>query len=106
MVRVKFIEANGDEHSIDAKPGRSLMENAVKNGVPGIAADCGGVRACATCRVYIGAGWREKTGEPSPGECEMLEYSGETKDNARLSCQIEITADLDGLTVSMPESQH
>ena len=106
MVRIKYIEASGAEHIIDAKPGSSLMESAVKNGVPGIAADCGGVCACATCRVYIDAAWRDKTGEPGHAEREMLEYSGETKPDARLSCQIPITEQLEGLTVSMPDSQY
>jgi 2Fe-2S ferredoxin len=105
MVMIKLIEASGAAHVIDAKPGRSLMENAVKNGVAGIAADCGGMCACATCRVYVGAEWRENMREPSRGEREMLEYSGDTREDARLSCQIEISDDLEGLTVTMPESQ-
>jgi 2Fe-2S ferredoxin len=106
MVMVKYVEADGVEHIIDAKPRRSLMENAVKNGVPGIAAECGGVRACATCRVYVSAEWREKTGEASDSEREMLEFSGETHESARLSCQISVTEELEGLTVSMPASQY
>jgi 2Fe-2S ferredoxin len=107
MVKIKLVEANGTEHEIMAKPGLSLMENAVKNAVPGIVADCGGICACATCRVYIkDPQWRAKTGEASEDERGMVEIAGDTNDGVRLSCQIEVTEELDGLTVVMPESQY
>ena len=107
MVKIKLVEANGTVHEINAKPGLSLMENAVKNAVPGIAADCGGILACATCRVYIkDPEWRAKTGEASEDERGMVEFAGDTTEGVRLSCQIEVTEELDGLTVVMPESQY
>ncbi len=106
MVRITFVAASGEAHSVDGIVDYSVMEAAVKNGVPGIAADCGGACACATCRVFVDAEWRSKTGEPSEMESEMLEAYDVTEDGARLSCQIKITAALDGLVVRMPESQH
>jgi 2Fe-2S ferredoxin len=106
MPKITFVEASGEAHVIDAKPGRSLMENAVKNDVPGIAADCGGICACATCRVYVEAAWQEKTGEASEMEQSMIDFSGDTKPRLRLSCQIQVTPELDGLVVHMPDSQH
>ena len=106
MIRLTFVAASGEEHVIEAKPGRSVMENAVKNAVPGIAADCGGVLACATCRVYVDAAWQEKVGPPSEMEESMIEFSEDTTPGLRLSCQIKVTPELDGLVVRMPESQH
>jgi 2Fe-2S ferredoxin len=106
MVKITYVEASGVEHVIDATPGRSVMENAVKNNVPGIAADCGGVCACATCRVYVGEMWQTKVPEPSEMERSMIEYSGDTSPKVRLSCQMQVTPELDGLIVHMPERQH
>jgi len=106
LVRITYIEANGQAHEVEAKPGHSVMETAVKNGVPGITADCGGVRACATCRVYIGEDWRAKTGEADDDELGMIEFSEDADPSVRLSCQIKVTDDLDGLVVRMPSSQH
>jgi 2Fe-2S ferredoxin len=106
MVKITYIEASGEEHVVDAKPGLSVMEGAVKNKVPGIAADCGGACACATCRVYVDKAWQEKTGRPSEMEQSMIEYSGDRDPSVRLSCQIKVTETLDGLVLRMPESQH
>ena len=106
MVKITYVEANGAVHVVDAKPRLSLMENAVKNNVPGIVAECGGACACATCRVYVHEAWREKTGEPSETERGMIEYSGDPAQGIRLSCQITVTEELDGLIVHMPESQY
>ena len=106
MVKITFIEENGEEQVIQAQPGKSLMENAVENGVRGIAADCGGVCACATCRVYVREDWRARTGEPSEMEQSMIEYAEDTSPRVRLSCQIEVTTDLDGLVVDLPDSQY
>ena len=82
------------------------MEAAVKHAVPGIDADCGGACACATCHVYVDAAWEEKTGKPSAMEESMLDFAENVEPNSRLSCQIKVTDDLDGLVVRMPESQH
>ena len=106
MVKLTFIEASGEEHVIDAKPGHSVMESAVKNNVPGIAADCGGALACATCRVYVSDAWRDKLEPPTEMEQSTIEFSEDKTPGLRLSCQIKVTPALDGLIVHTPESQH
>ena len=105
MVKIKFIEHSGQEHAVEANPGASGMIAAVSNGVPGIDADCGGACSCATCHVYVDQVWLEKTGEINPTEEAMLSISTDRKENSRLSCQIQVTEDLDGLVVNMPEFQ-
>jgi len=106
MVSITYIEADGEQQRVDARVGQSVMEAAVKNGVRGIAADCGGSCACATCRVYVPEEWQATVGEPGELEQPMLEYSGDTRSGVRLSCQIKVTEDLDGLVLQLPESQH
>ena len=106
MVKLTFIEATGEEHVVAAKLGQSVMESAVKNNVPGIAADCGGALACATCRVYVSEAWQDKLEPPSEMEQSTIEFSEDTTPGLRLSCQIKVTPDLDGLIVRTPESQH
>ena len=81
------------------------MEAAVQNDVDGIDADCGGTCACATCHIFVDENWREKVGEPQGLEIEMLEIVEDVAKNSRLACQIEVTAQLDGLRVTTPESQ-
>lgn len=105
MVSVTFIEHNGAQHEVNAPDGWSLMEAAVKNGVPGIDGDCGGVCACATCHVFIEPDWLQHLGEQSSDEGVMLGYSTEAAENSRLACQITLHASLEGLTVRMPASQ-
>jgi 2Fe-2S ferredoxin len=82
------------------------MEGAVKNNIPGIDADCGGACACATCHVYVDEAWLSKTGSRTTMEESMLDFAEGVADNSRLSCQIKVSDDLDGLRVTMPESQH
>lgn len=106
MVKLIYIEASGTEHVVAAKLGQSVMESAVKNNVPGIAADCGGVLACATCRVYVKDAWQAKLAPPSEMEQSTIEFSEDATPGLRLSCQIKVTPELDGLTVHLPESQH
>jgi 2Fe-2S ferredoxin len=106
MAKITYIEHGGAEHVIDVKSGLSVMEGAVKNNIPGIDADCGGACACATCHVYVDDAWREKTGKPSAMEESMLDFAENVEPSSRLSCQIKVTDDLDGLIVRMPESQH
>ena len=106
MAKIKFIEHSGKEHVVEAKTGLTVMEAAVKNNVPGIDADCGGACACATCHVYVAQDWLAKTGEKSAMEESMLDFAENVHDNSRLSCQIKITDELDGLIVNLPESQH
>lgn len=105
MVKVHFIEHDGTEHDIEVKAGGSLMQAAVSNGVPGIDADCGGSCSCATCHVYVNEEWLGKTGEVSPTEEAMLSLSTDRKGNSRLSCQINLSEEMDGLVVTTPEFQ-
>lgn len=105
MAKITYIEHNGKEHVVDVAPGMSVMEGAIKNMIPGIDADCGGACACATCHVYVDEGWSEKVGKPEGMEEDMLDFASEVRENSRLSCQIKVTEDLDGLVVTMPENQ-
>jgi 2Fe-2S ferredoxin len=105
MVKLTFIQHSGTVIEIAAKPGSSLMQAAVENGVSGIDADCGGVCACATCHVYIEPDWLALTGEAGETEFAMLEFSEYRQPSSRLACQITLTGALDGLTVRLPEGQ-
>jgi 2Fe-2S ferredoxin len=106
MAKITYIEFNGTENVINVEPGMSVMQGAVKNGVKGIDADCGGACACATCHVYVDPAWTAKTGEQNDIEKSMLDFAENVAPNSRLSCQINVTEELDGLIVRMPESQH
>jgi len=106
MPKITYIDASGQERTVEAKNGMTVMETAIKHNVPGIDADCGGACACATCHVYVRADFLEKVGKPSAMEQSMLDFAENVKENSRLSCQIKIRDDLDGLTVTTPESQH
>ena len=105
MPKVTYIEHNGTPHTVDVPVGTSVMRGAVDNNVPGIDADCGGECACATCHVYVDEAWREKVGGPSPMEEDMLDFGYDVKPSSRLSCQIKVTDELDGLVVRTPERQ-
>jgi 2Fe-2S ferredoxin len=106
MAKITYVEHNGAEHVVDVKNGLSVMEGAVKNNIPGIDADCGGACACATCHVYVDQAWLDKTGDRSAMEESMLDFAEGVEANSRLSCQIKVSDELDGLRVTMPESQH
>lgn len=106
MPNITYIEHDGTEHTVEVETGLSVMEGAVNNSIPGIEAECGGACACATCHVYVEAAWTDKLPEKDDMEDDMLECAAcEVLDNSRLSCQIEVTAELDGLIVKMPEFQ-
>ena len=105
MPRIKYILFNGDERVIDAQQGFSVMEAAVKNSVPGIDGDCGGSCSCATCHVYVDPAWQSLAGMRNDIEDSMLEFAENVQPNSRLSCQIRMTMELDGLVVRMPKSQ-
>lgn len=105
MPRITFISHDGMPETIDAEEGVSLMESAMRAGIGGIDADCGGACACGTCRVQVDAAWRALVGEPGDVEAMMLELAPEPLDGARLSCQISVTDALDGLVVTIPEEQ-
>ena len=105
MTKITYIEHDGTEHVLDVKPGLSVMEGAVKSNVPGIDADCGGACACATCHVYVDEAFKEIVGEPEPMEEDMLDFAYDVRPTSRLSCQIRVRDELDGLTVTVPERQ-
>ena len=106
MAKITYVEHSGTEHVIEVKNGLTVMEGAVKNNVPGIDADCGGACACATCHVYVDAAWEGKTGSKSAMEESMLDFAENVEPSSRLSCQIKVSDELEGLIVRMPESQH
>ncbi len=105
MPKITYIDSAGTERVVEAENGSTVMESAIKNGVPGIEAECGGACACATCHVYVDEAWREVTGEPSPMEEDMLDFGYDVRPNSRLSCQIKVSDALDGLVVRTPDRQ-
>jgi 2Fe-2S ferredoxin len=105
MVKVTYIEPDGTAKVVDADPGVSVMETAVDNDIEGIVAECGGGCSCATCHVYVDESWLDKLPAPEPQEDGMLDCVLDRRTNSRLSCQIAITAELDGLVVAVPEEQ-
>jgi len=106
MPKITLVEHNGTQHEIDAEVGKSVMLAATENLVPGIDADCGGECSCATCHVIIDNAWIEKVGQPSDQESSMLDLNPDRESNSRLSCQIEISDDLEGLVIQLPEFQY
>ena len=105
MAKITYIEHNGKSHTVEVKKGLSVMEGAVQNNIPGIDADCGGSMACATCHVYVKEEWFDKVNIKSEGEDDMLDQAYEPNKQSRLSCQISVTDDIDGLIVNLPEKQ-
>jgi 2Fe-2S ferredoxin len=105
MAKITYIDSTGASRTVDGDVGATVMETAIRNGIPGIEAECGGACACSTCHVYVDDAWREKTGEPSPMEEDMLDFAYEVRPNSRLSCQIKVSDDLDGLVVTTPDRQ-
>ena len=105
MPKITFIDSSGTARTVEAEIGSTVMETAIRNNIPGIEAECGGACACATCHVYVDEAWREKVGGPSPMEEDMLDFGYDVRPNSRLSCQIKVTDELDGLVVSTPEKQ-
>ncbi len=105
MPKITFITHDGQELVVEAAVGSSVMEAATDNEVPGIEADCGGCCSCATCHVYVDDAFRAKVGTAVDMEQDMLEFSEDRQESSRLSCQIEVTDELDGLVVRIPEFQ-
>jgi len=105
MAKITFSQHNGAEQTVEGQNGMSVMETAVKNLVPGIDADCGGACACATCHVYVEPEWIGKVGSRSGMEEDMLDFAFDVRDSSRLSCQIKVSDQLDGLRVRVPEKQ-
>ena len=106
MPKITYIAFDGGETTVDAKEGMSVMQSAVNNGVDGIVAECGGACSCATCHVYVAQEWFDKLPEAQAMEKEMLDFVMSPQPTSRLSCQIKVTAELDGLVVNTPESQY
>ncbi len=106
MPKITYIAFDGTETTVNAKEGMSVMQTAVNNGVDGIVAECGGACSCATCHVYVDEGWFDKLPEAQAMEKEMLDFVMSPQPTSRLSCQIKVTAELDGLVVNTPESQY
>lgn len=106
MPRITFVEHNGTEHEVEAGAGTTLMRAAVDNLVPGIDGDCGGMCACATCHVYLPREYRSLTGQPEELEQGMIEFAFDVDERSRLSCQIEVTDDMEGMRVLMPRRQY
>jgi 2Fe-2S ferredoxin len=105
MVEITYIDVDGTARTVEAEAGSTVMETAIRNGVPGIVAECGGACACATCHVYVDEEWRAATGEPQPMEEDMLDFASDVRPNSRLSCQIRVRPELDGLVVRTPARQ-
>lgn len=105
MPAVTFIDPDGTRRTVEAEVGSTVMEAAIRNDVPGIEAECGGACACSTCHVYVDDGWKALTGEPSPMEEDMLDFAIDVRPNSRLSCQMKVTEELNGLVVTVPKEQ-
>jgi 2Fe-2S ferredoxin len=105
MPKITYIEHDGTSRTVEAEVGATVMETAIRNRVPGIVAECGGACSCATCHVHVDEAWQEKVGPPSPMEEDMLDFAFDVRPSSRLSCQIKVTDEIDGLVVNTPERQ-
>jgi 2Fe-2S ferredoxin len=105
MPRITYIEHNGTEHTVEVAVGLTVMEGAVNNNVPGIDADCGGACACSTCHAYVDPDWVGKLPVREDMEEDMLDFAFEPNERSRLTCQIQVTPEIDGLVLQLPEKQ-
>ena len=105
MAKITYIAFDGTEFVIEAPNGSTVMENAIRNQVPGIEAECGGACACATCHVYVDEAWTASVGKADPMEEDMLDFAYDVRPNSRLSCQIKVSDKLNGLIVRTPDRQ-
>lgn len=105
MTKIIYKDHTGKSTTVDAEDGSTVMETAIRNDIPGIVAECGGSCACATCHVYVDDAWIEKVGKAGPLEEDMLDFAYDVRPTSRLSCQITVSAELDGLVVTTPEQQ-
>lgn len=106
MPKIIFVQADGTRHEIEGQNDQSIMEVAVQNNVPGIVAECTGACSCATCHVYVDDAWKDKTGTASEMEEDMLDFAVDVQGNSRLSCQIKVSDELDGLVIHVPSTQY
>ena len=105
MPKITYKDKSGNSKTLEVEKGLSVMEGAIQNNVPGIDADCGGSMACATCHVYVEEKWLSKLPKAEEGEIDMIDMAFEPKKNSRLSCQLIVTDEMDGLEVTTPEKQ-
>ncbi len=105
MPKITYIDSTGERRTIDVQKGLTVMEGAVQNQIPGIDADCGGGMACATCHVYVKEEWLNKLSKAEDAEQDMIDMAFEPKKNSRLSCQLIVSDELDGLVVTTPSKQ-
>ena len=105
MSKITYIDSSGNSKTINIANGLSVMEGAIQNNIPGIDADCGGGMACATCHVYVKEEWLNKLDKPEDAEQDMIDMAFEPKKNSRLSCQLIVSEELDGLVVTTPSKQ-
>tara|TARA_X000000368_G_scaffold358821_1_gene301912 strand:- start:865 stop:1185 length:321 start_codon:yes stop_codon:yes gene_type:complete len=105
MPKITYKDNQGNSQTIEVEKGLSVMEGAIQNNISGIDADCGGSMACATCHVYVEDKWLDRLAKPEDGEVDMIDMAFEPKKNSRLSCQIIVSDELDGLVVTTPEKQ-
>ena len=105
MAKINYITHNNETYTVEVQNGLTVMEGAVQNDVPGVDADCGGGMACATCHVYVKEEWLDKLPMKEDSEEDMLDMAFEPKKNSRLSCQLVVSDELDGLTVDIPSKQ-
>jgi 2Fe-2S ferredoxin len=105
VVKITYIDSDGNVRTAEAEIGATVMETAIRNDIPGIVAECGGACACATCHVHVAEDWKDVVGEPSPMEEDMLDFAFDVRPTSRLSCQIRVRPELDGLVVHTPKEQ-
>ncbi|CAM3043470.1 MULTISPECIES: 2Fe-2S iron-sulfur cluster-binding protein [Methylobacterium] len=105
MPKITYVDHAGTERTVEGSVGATVMETALRNNVPGIDAECGGACACATCHVYVADAWIDVVGKAQDMEQDMLDFASDVRENSRLSCQIKIAPNLDGLVVSTPAQQ-
>ena len=105
MTKITYVDKDKNSKTIEVENGLTVMEGAIQNNIPGIDADCGGSMACATCHVYVEEKWFNKLPKAEEGEVDMIDMAFEPKKNSRLSCQLIVSEELDGLTVTTPEKQ-
>ena len=105
MPKITYIDNSGNSKTVNVSSGLSVMEGAIQNNIPGIDAECGGSMACATCHVYVKEDWFNKLPKKAEGEDDMLDQAYEPSSSSRLSCQITVSDELNGLVVHLPEKQ-
>lgn len=105
MVKIRFVQYDGAERVVEGTPGTSVMQTARDNMVPGIIGDCGGNCSCATCHGYVDPTWLSKLPPRSENEVVMLDGVMNVEDNSRLTCQVKLTEELDGIVIRLPVSQ-